>query len=179
MVPGSLHTYLLSLDFHLVLCSKKYNFNPYAAEEGKRMVLSMSPIDWAAEWLRPVSPSYKYVGPVLAGPGKALPADLEVRRCLCMCSLRSFSSARISCGIVIVNVIVILSLLKLLLLLLLLSLLLLLLLLLHASPTKREARCVLRHAAVKGCQVPSPCWTRQIQVRPNQPPPASRGQGMV
>ena len=42
------------------------------------MVLSISPVDWAAEWLRPVSPSYKYVGPVLAEPGKALPAHLEV-----------------------------------------------------------------------------------------------------
>ena len=42
------------------------------------MVLSLSPVDWAAEWLRPISPSYKYVGPVLAEPGKALPAHLEV-----------------------------------------------------------------------------------------------------
>lgn len=46
------------------------------------MVLSISPVDWAAEWLHPVSPSYKYVGPVLAEPGKALPAHLEVRLCL-------------------------------------------------------------------------------------------------
>jgi len=42
------------------------------------MVLSLSPVDWAAEWLRPISPSYKYVGPVLAEPGKVLPAHLEV-----------------------------------------------------------------------------------------------------
>ena len=42
------------------------------------MVLSLSPVDWAAEWLRLKSPSYKYVGPVLAEPGKALPAHLEV-----------------------------------------------------------------------------------------------------
>ena len=45
------------------------------------MVLSISPVDWAAEWLRPVSPSYKYVGPVLAEPGKALPAALQARLC--------------------------------------------------------------------------------------------------
>ena len=46
------------------------------------MVLSLSPVDWAAEWLRLKSPSYKYVGPVLAETGKALPAHLEVSPCL-------------------------------------------------------------------------------------------------
>ena len=61
-----------------MLCSKEYGSNPDAARERRRMVLSLSPVDWAAEWLRPVSPSYKYVGPVLAQPGTALPADLEV-----------------------------------------------------------------------------------------------------
>ena len=48
-----------------------------------------------------------------------------------------------------------------------------------------KARCVCRQAACKSCQIPTPCWTRQIQARPNQPwarcsvlvpPPASRGQ---
>ena len=44
----------------------------------------------------------------------------------------------------------------------------LLLLLLHAFPAKRQgASC--RQAAVKGCHNPTPCWTRQIQARPNQP----------
>ena len=151
-----------------MLCSKKYDFNPYAAEEGKRMVLSMSPVDWAAEWLRPVSPSYKYVGPVLAGPGKALPADLEVRPCLCMCSLRSFILARISCALkawyyyhyYYYTV--------------------------YLPKERQGASC--RQVTGKGCQVPAPCWTRPIQGRPNQPwarcsvfmpPPATRGQGMV
>ncbi len=56
--------------------------------------------------------------------------------------------------------------------------------LLHAFCAKRQgASC--RQAAVKGCRNPTPCWTRQIQARPNQscarcsvfvPPPASRGQ---
>ena len=32
-----------------------------------------------------------------------------------------------------------------------------------------KARCVCRQAAGKGCQNPTPCWTRQIQARPNQP----------
>lgn len=82
-----------------MLCREKYNFNPYAAEEGKRMVLSMSLVDWAAEWLRPVSPSYKYVGPVLAGPSQALPADLEVCPCPCVCSLHSYILARILCAL--------------------------------------------------------------------------------
>ncbi len=47
-----------------------------------------------------------------------------------------------------------------------------------------KARCVCRQAACKGCQILTPCWTRQIQARPNQPwawcsvfipLPASRG----
>ena len=32
-----------------------------------------------------------------------------------------------------------------------------------------EVACVCRQAACKGCQNPTGCWTRQIQVRPNQP----------
>jgi hypothetical protein len=44
----------------------------------------------------------------------------------------------------------------------------------------------LQASCSKGCQDPTPCWSRQIQARPNQPwawcsvfipPPASRGQG--
>ena len=69
-------SYFFQLRF--VRCSNKFGFNPDAAEERRRMVLSLSPVDWAAEWLRPMPPSYKYVGPVLAEPGKALPAHLEV-----------------------------------------------------------------------------------------------------
>lgn len=60
------------------LCSKSFNYNPDLPEERRRLVLSMAPVDWAAEWLRPVTPNFKMVGPVLAGPGKALPAHLEV-----------------------------------------------------------------------------------------------------
>ena len=43
------------------------------------MVLTINPVHWAAEWLRPVTPDYKLVGPILSGPGKPLPAHLEVR----------------------------------------------------------------------------------------------------
>ena len=56
-------------------------------------------------------------------------------------------------------------------------------LLLHAFPAKRQgASC--RQAAAKGCHNPTPCWTRQIQARPNQtwarcsvfiPDPTSQG----
>ena len=62
----------------------------------------------------------------------------------------------------------------------------LLLILLHAFPAKRQGTSR-RQFAVKGCHNPTPCWTRQIQARPNQPwtrssvfilPPASRGQSI-
>ncbi len=66
-----------------MLCSKKYEFDPELPEERKRMVMTIVPVDWAAEWLCPVRPDYKLVGPILAGPGNPLPADLEVRiRCI-------------------------------------------------------------------------------------------------
>ncbi len=54
----------------------------------------------------------------------------------------------------------------------------------HTVPAKRQGTSC-RQAAVTGCHNPSPCWTRQIQARPNQPwtrcsvlipPPTSRGQ---
>ena len=46
--------------------------------ERKRLVLTIAPVDWAAEWLRPISPNFKMVGPILSEPGKPLPAELEV-----------------------------------------------------------------------------------------------------
>ena len=46
-------------------------------------MMHIVPADWAAEWLRPVSPNMKLVGPVLAGPGKPLPAQFEVCSHLC------------------------------------------------------------------------------------------------
>ena len=61
------------------LCSAKYGFDPELPEERRRQVLTIVPVDWAAEWLRPVTPNFKHVGPVLAGPGKPLSAHLEVR----------------------------------------------------------------------------------------------------
>ncbi|CAK0786592.1 hypothetical protein CVIRNUC_009806 [Coccomyxa viridis] len=46
-------------------------------QERRRMVMTLLPTDWAAEWVRPTTPDFKMVGPVLTGPGKPLPADLE------------------------------------------------------------------------------------------------------
>jgi hypothetical protein len=53
----------------------------------------------------------------------------------------------------------------------------------YSCQKRQGASC--RQAARKGCQVSTPCWTRQIQARPSQPPwarcsvfvpaPASRG----
>ena len=64
-------------------CSKRHDFDASAPEERKRLVMHIVPDDWAAEWLRPVSPNMKLVGPVLAGPGKPLPAQFEVCSHLC------------------------------------------------------------------------------------------------
>lgn len=59
-------------------CSKRYNFNADAPQELRRMVLTIAPLDWAAEWVRPVLPNFKMVGPILPEPGKPLPDDIEV-----------------------------------------------------------------------------------------------------
>ena len=48
------------------------------------MVMTLLPTDWAVEWVRPTTPDFKMVGPVLTEPGKPLPADLEVREALVM-----------------------------------------------------------------------------------------------
>ncbi len=77
------------------LRSKHYNFDPELPEERRRLILTIVPVDWAGEWLRPVTPNYKLVGPILAGPGKPLPAYLEVRS---QCSSLSFACAdAVSC----------------------------------------------------------------------------------
>ena len=63
--------------------SKRYDFNPELPEERRRQVMTIAPVDWAAEWLRPITPNFKHVGSVLAGPGKPLPANLEVSHPRC------------------------------------------------------------------------------------------------
>ena len=53
--------------------------------------MTIAPVDWAAEWLRPVTPNFKLVGSVLAGPAKPLPAHLEVTSLL-ICPRSEFLS---------------------------------------------------------------------------------------
>jgi hypothetical protein len=74
-------------------CSKEYGFTVNSARERRRLVLTMAPVDWAVEWLRPVSPRFKMIGPVLAGPGNPLPDDLEARRLHCSHPLPTCSMA--------------------------------------------------------------------------------------
>ena len=62
----------------ICLHSKRYGLDLDDPVERRRLVLSMAPADWAAEWVRPVTPNFKMVGPILATPGKPLPPDLEV-----------------------------------------------------------------------------------------------------
>ena len=42
------------------------------------MLMTLAPADWAAEWLRPIMPNFKMIGPLLPEPGKALDSELEV-----------------------------------------------------------------------------------------------------
>ena len=59
-------------------CSKQFGFDINGPGERQRHVLTLVPVDWAAEWVRPTPPSLKFVGPILSAPGKLLPAELEV-----------------------------------------------------------------------------------------------------
>ena len=68
----------MALTASTAMCSTKYDFDPELPKERRRRVLTIVPVHWAAEWLRPVTPDYKLVGPVLSEPGKPLPAYLEV-----------------------------------------------------------------------------------------------------
>lgn len=61
-----------------LVCSKEFAFDINGPGERRRHVLSLVPVDWAAEWVRPTPPAVKFVGPILSAPGKPLPAELEV-----------------------------------------------------------------------------------------------------
>ncbi len=67
----------LRLSFSLA-CSKQFGFDINGPGERQRHVLTLVPVDWAAEWVRPTPPALKFVGPILSAPGKPLPAELEV-----------------------------------------------------------------------------------------------------
>ena len=61
------------------MCSKRHGFNTIQdLKEQHRQVLTLIPSDWAAEWLRPLLPNMKMIGPVLPEPGKPLPSGLQV-----------------------------------------------------------------------------------------------------
>jgi glucuronosyltransferase len=42
------------------------------------MVLTMCIADFAIEWLRPLPPDLKMIGPILPEPARPLPTDLQV-----------------------------------------------------------------------------------------------------
>ena len=44
----------------------------------RRAAMHLFNIDFALEWPRALPPNVKFVGPLLPGPPKALPADLQV-----------------------------------------------------------------------------------------------------
>ena len=46
--------------------------------ERERCALSLCAAGFAVEWLRPLPPGLKVVGPLLPEPAQPLPADLEV-----------------------------------------------------------------------------------------------------
>ena len=71
---------LLCIAYYCILiCSKRHAFNTIQDQkEQHRQVLTLIPSDWAAEWLRPLLPNMKMIGPVLPEPGKPLPSGLEV-----------------------------------------------------------------------------------------------------
>lgn len=52
--------------------------DPDSQRERERCALTIIGADPAIEWLRPLPPAAKLVGPVLPEPARPLPTDLEV-----------------------------------------------------------------------------------------------------
>jgi glucuronosyltransferase len=59
--------------------SQKYGLNLDLGEERRRLVMHIISADPAVEWLRPMTPNARMVGPILPTPPAPLPAELEVR----------------------------------------------------------------------------------------------------
>ena len=59
------------------LCSAKHGFDPNSPRERRRMALRILSAGFAVEWLRPLPPDVKLVGPLLPQPAAPLPPDLE------------------------------------------------------------------------------------------------------
>lgn len=69
----------LHLQLGVVGCgSKKFGVDPDAPRERRRMAMTLNIGDPAVEWLRPLPPDLKMIGPILPEPARPLPADLEV-----------------------------------------------------------------------------------------------------
>ncbi|BDA49333.1 UDP-glucuronosyltransferase 2A1 [Coccomyxa sp. Obi] len=56
---------------------KRFGVDPDALRERRRMVMTLNIGDPAIEWLRPLPPDLKMIGPILPEPARPLPADLE------------------------------------------------------------------------------------------------------
>ena len=64
--------------------SKAHGLNLRDPREQRRHVLTLFSADWAMEWLRPLLPNTKFVGPILPQPAQALPPELQASVLLCM-----------------------------------------------------------------------------------------------
>ncbi len=74
-----------------MICSNAHGVDPGAPDEARRGILYIFSADFALEWVRPLPPNVKYVGPLLPQPALPLSTELEV----------SLSSVRIVCSNVI------------------------------------------------------------------------------
>lgn len=61
-------------------CSNRHGVNLAAPQEMRRLIMHVLSADFAMEWVRPMPPNVKLVGPLLPEPAKALPSDIEVSR---------------------------------------------------------------------------------------------------
>ena len=64
--------------------SKSHGVDLQDPRERRRHVLTLFSADWAVEWVRPLLPNTKMVGPILPEPAQALPADLQVTHPQCV-----------------------------------------------------------------------------------------------
>ncbi|CAL5228007.1 g11062 [Coccomyxa viridis] len=56
---------------------KKHGVNLAAPQEARRLIMHIFSADFALEWVRPLPPNVKFVGPILPQPAQALPDKLE------------------------------------------------------------------------------------------------------
>jgi hypothetical protein len=81
-LTGTHHIQMLRIstppDRETLPCSHRHGVNLAAPQEMRRLIMHIVSADFAMEWVRPMPPNVKLVGPVLPEPPKALPADTEV-----------------------------------------------------------------------------------------------------